>query len=206
MKRRIALFAVLISPLFMAMQCGEDDAAATLSLEDVKVTISPETSLTLGDTLWIEGEVTSKAYNSESKDSIFNNLGRSNSIAVYKFVSPNLETKINTKDALNSFQIVNELGATYKTEYCPNADFSVESALSEEGLTYRYRIGIKAIDKGDFIITVGFQAKLLNTDRNVELLSAYALKDPGMIGFNSCNNYTWTFIDEITNGYLFSVQ
>lgn len=206
MKKRVLLSLLCLAPLLMATQCDDDDRQ-TLFTNNFKAVIIPKSSISVNDTLWIEGRVSSKGFGVIQKDSVFNGNGMADFISVFKFVTPDMVASINTKDALDSFELINDKGDIERGSVCPNADLVIVGALSPDESSYVYRVGFKALQKGDYLLRWNNKNQIVNSDHHTEILSSYLLKMPNQIGFNRCGSFSWTIEkNNLEQEYFFNVK
>lgn len=206
MKKRVLLSLLCLAPLLMATKCDDDDKPS-MSIHNYKVVIKPESSVELNDTVWVEGRVSSKAYSLTLRDSVFNTTSMTDFISVFKFVTPDLVADINTEGALNSFELIKDKGNIHIGAVCTNAELLIEGVLSPDESAYVYRLGFKALQKGDYLFRWDNRNQIVNIDRHIGILSGYSLKTPNQIGFNRCGSFSWTINGrDLDQEYLFNVR
>ena len=197
---------LLLVPLLMAMQCDEDDIACGVEFSnDYSVTVENlNETYALAETIWFNGEVSS-----ELPDSCDPNISQvvldstifATGFFVLKltneFVNLNAELVQNVNV---SYSVGEELSSIYCVEFIY---FTPE--LSEDNLTYNYRVGISVDEPGDYCVVPAFSNSFddLQEDNNAQIFEAYnSLGDD--IKFTSCNNtYTRTGAD---GQYFFRVN
>ena len=201
MKKIILLFCVF--PFLMATQC-EEDTEQTIFRNNFKVKITNQSNLSVNDTIWIEGRVSSKVYNSQIGDSTFADYPEGLQISIYKFITPT--QNYNAKDAIDKFdlmypnQLIDFLGV------CNNSTMTVTPTLNSTGNLYKFKLGLKAKYSGDFIIKFPYKQKIENTERNLNLINNYPSPNNNfLIGFNSCGSSTWAMETDIGD-YCFKIN
>lgn len=201
MKKYLKL--IVLAPLLMAFQC-DDDLEPQFIFNDYKVNITPGSNFTVNDTIWIKGEVSSKAYDITLNDSIFNETPQVDVFSVLKLITP---TELsNCKDALDQFQVIFDKGQFEFFPMCENADIHALPDLNENTTLYVYRVGLKPINTGDFVISLQ-NGLLQNENRNEFIIDNYPIENhPGQIGFNRCNRVSWRFLNESDKEFYFTVE
>ena len=194
---------LFLAPLLMAFQC-EDDLITTITTNSYSIKITPKQSFSLNDTIWIEGRISSKAYDSAIEDSIFNENNQENQLSIFKFIEPTEHS--NAKDAIDSFELIFDVGQYSFLESCKNAQLSANAVLDKNQLFYTYKIGLKPKLKGDFVIR-GLDGKIQNIERNLFIADKYPIeRHPNQIGFLKCERVSWLYIDQSTREFLFKVE
>ncbi|WP_299679809.1 hypothetical protein [uncultured Dokdonia sp.] len=203
MKKSLSMLFVL-SLLLMSFQC-EDEPSEVIITNNFKATIS-DIDLSLNDTLWITGRVSSQAFNETLGDSIPNDFNNGDLVSIYK-LRPAMDQS-NSVDAINNFEIIEEVGQTSRLGACPNGGLAIEGTLSEDSSEYRYKIGLKPVVEGDYVLSWNFDTSITNTDRNTEILSNYPVDgNPNTLEFDNCGIVsTLPNIDASTKLYFFSVD
>ncbi|WP_438988746.1 hypothetical protein [Polaribacter sp.] len=193
---------LFLAPLLMAFQCEEE--IDIIKVNDYNVKITPQKRFVINETIWIEGKISAKAFNATINDSIFNESNKADTFSIYQFVEPNEYT--NTKDAIDAFDLVLEIGSSSFLPSCPNSVVFVNSELDQSNLFYTYKIGLKPKRKGDFIIDF-LNSKLYNNELNLSIAENYIIERfPDQIGFNQCGNTSWLYLKDTKNEFLFSVE
>lgn len=192
----------------MAFQC-DDEMESKLELNPYKVDVTPNSPLSLNDTIWIRGRVTSRVYDLSINDSIFNEdpyiIG--NQFSIFKFMEPT--ENANCKDAIDKFELIFDIGEYSFLSSCKNAQITVIPELDTNGSFYTYRIGLKPLTIGDYIIFWNDvnSAEIQNENRNEFIAENYPLENrPNQIGFDKCGNLSWLFLDETERVYFFSIE
>lgn len=203
MKKSLSLLFVL-SLLLMSFQC-DDEPDEIIITNNFKATIS-DTNLSLNDTLWITGRISSQAFNETLGDSIPNDFNNGDLVSIYRLRPATNQS--NSVDAINNFEIIEEVGQTSRLGACPNGGLAIEGVLSEDNSEYRYRVGLKSTVEGDYILSWNFDTNITNTDRNTEILSNYPVDgNPNTIEFDNCGIVsTLPNIDTSDRLYFFSVE
>lgn len=197
------VLVLILSPILMAFQC-DNDQEDRFEFNDYSIGITAKDSFSQSEIIWIEGKVSSNAYNLSIQDSVFSELNNGNVFSVYKFISPT--EHFNSKDAIDQFEIIFDIGTASFLPSCENAQMTIHTVLDRNNLFYSYRIGLKPKFKGDYVIS--FQdSKLRNTNKNIEISYKYPIeRHPNQIGFNRCGLGSWLEISESTNEYFFTVE
>ncbi|MHB0756962.1 hypothetical protein [Polaribacter sp. M15] len=206
MKKIITLFALSI--LLMAFQCEDEPSVyENYEFNKIKVNITPKSSFKKSDTIWIEGIVSSNVYDKIIQDSIFYEIGFSPAISLYKLVKPE-NNATNSKDAVDKFEIIYDTNKISFLGRCENSTFFPETELSDNEKNYKYKLGLKPLLKGDYIINFWNDSKILNTNLNDYILNDYRLINlDTKIGFNSCGRTSYkSFENENTREYFFTVE
>lgn len=200
---RVLAYLVILSPILMAFQC-DDEQENLIEYNTYSVKVTSKRIFSFSETIWIEGQVSSKAFNLSTNDSIFNENNISNSISIFKFITPTEHS--NSKDAIDNFEIVFDKGTIDFLPSCGNAQMNIDAELDSDRLFYTYRIGIKPKSKGDFIISF-FDSNLNNQSKNISIANNYPIaRHPNQIGFDKCGLISWLDIDQSTNEYFFTVE
>jgi len=195
---------ILIVPILMAFQCEDEFEESPLIYNVYKAKVTPEANFSLNDTIWITGRVSSNAFDESMNDSVFSNSPQKDVFSIYKFFEPN--DLSNVRDAINQFTLVFEMGQFSFFSACENAQIQVLPELENSNLFYTYKIGLKPVTTGDYVIS--WQNTIIqNLDRNEFIIENYPIENhPDQIGFNSCGSVSWRFLDESEREYYFSVQ
>ncbi|WP_435413829.1 hypothetical protein [Polaribacter aestuariivivens] len=194
---------ILLAPLLMAFQC-DDEEVSNIEYNAYNLKITPQKTFSLNDTIWVQGRVSAKAFDTAINDSIFNNNIEGNQFSIYKFITP--EEHSNAKDAIDSFELVYKRGSYFFIENCQNAELTALPVLENNNSFYSFKLGLKPKQKGDFIIS-GLEGKIQNTERNLEIARKYPLvRHPDQIGFLRCDAVSWLFLEDSTREFLFTVE
>ena len=187
----------------MAFQC-DDKLESTLEFNDYKVDITPASSFSLNDTIWIKGKVSSQVYDFSINDSIFNDNPQVDVFSIFEFIEPTQVS--NCIDAVDKFELIFDIGEYSFLSSCENAHMQAFPALENNGSFYTYRIGLRPLLSGDFVVS--WQNGLIqNENRNEFIIGRYPIEDhPNQIGFNSCDNVSWRFLNEPEKEYYFSIE
>jgi hypothetical protein len=199
--KRLSVFILML--FLMAFQC-EEDLEPQFAFNKYKVAISPEASFSINDTIWIKGRISSYALDLNTNDSIFGIEPPSDSFGVFKLMTP--ADASNCRDALDKFELIFSTGDFSFISACENADLIALPELEADESFYSYRIGLKAMHPGDYVISLQ-DGNLLNTNRNEYLIEDYPLVNyPGQIGFNRCGSVSWRFLAASDAEYFFRVE
>lgn len=196
------LFA--FSLLLMSFQC-DDESSEVIITNNFKTTVSAA-DITLNDTLWISGRVSSQAFNETLGDSIPSDFNNGDLVSIYRLRPA--DNQSNSVDAINNFEIIEEVGQTSPLGACPNGGLSIEGVLSDNSTQYRYTIGLKPTVQGDYVLLWDTDSNLTNIDRNTEILSNYPVDgNPNSIEFDNCGIVsTLPNIETSDQLYFFSVE
>ncbi|WP_145758326.1 hypothetical protein [Sediminicola sp. YIK13] len=203
MFRKILKF-VLIAPLLMAFQCEDELEESTLVYNLFKVNITAKSSFSLNDTIWITGKVSSNAFDLALNDSIFADNPQPDIFSIYKFIEPNEVS--NSKDAIDKFDLMLDIGQFSTLPRCENAQLQVIPEIENNKMFYTYRLGLKATSTGDYVISWQ-DGTIQNVERNEFIINNYPIENhPNQIGFNSCDDVSWRFLNESEKEYYFTVE
>ncbi len=194
---------MVIAPFLMAFQC-DDDIEDTLVPNPYKIKVTPGSSFSTNDTIWISGKVSGNIFDRSVNDSIFNDIPQCDIFSIYKFIEPTNTS--NCKDAIDQFELIVDKGRFSFLPQCENAELDIFPELESNDMYYSYRIGLKPIITGDYVVS--WQNGIIqNPDRNEFIIARYPLEDhPGQIGFNSCDNVSWRLLNESEKEYYFSIE
>lgn len=203
MKKSLCLLFAF-SLLLMSFQC-DDEPNQLIITNNFKATVSAS-DITLNDTLWISGRVSSQAFDEISGDSIPIDFTDGDLISVYRLRPANNQS--NSVDAIDNFEIIEEVGQTSRLGACTNGGLSIQGILSDNSSEYIYRIGLKPTIEGDFVLNWNFNTTITNIDRNIEILSNYPVDgNPNTIEFDNCGIVSvLPNIDTSDRLYFFSVE
>ena len=161
---------LLLSPFLMATTC--DDEFPTLYANPIVSTVSPHATYNTNDTIWIQGRTSSRAYNTTTRDSVFNDVNLPFcSLRVYKLVLP--ENRLNTSIAIDKFGFIQAKGAFTLLESC-NGGFAIEPELSQDSMSYIYKLGLKALAPGDYMIRTD-DSTINNNNIHTEISNKYQI-------------------------------
>ncbi|MBC3845999.1 hypothetical protein H8K90_06390 [Winogradskyella echinorum] len=195
---------ILFTPFLLAMQCDDDSTESTLIFNDYNVYITPQSSFSVNDTIWLEGIVSSKAYDLAINDSIIANRSTGDTFSIMKFIEPTQSS--NCKDAIDKFELIYNIGLSTFLPICENAQMTLHSEISNDNLSYKYKIGLKALDPGDYVVS--WQNSIVkNENRNEYIIENYPIEHhANQIGYNKCGNVSWRFLNESDKEYYFSIE
>jgi len=202
MKRFIIV--LLLLPILMAMQCNEDDGDTSLAFNDYNIYITPQQSFSINDTIWINGIVSSRAYDLNTNDSITADRTTGDTFSLFKFTEST--QNFNCIDAIDKFELIYDIGGASFLPSCENAQMTVHPETTIDSLSYKYRIGLKALYEGDYVIS--WQNSVIqNEDRNEFIINNYPLENhSNQIGFNKCGDLSWRYLNESDKEYYFNVE
>lgn len=182
-----------LSLFLAAFSCNneDDNMQQNLFRNEFKVAISENNNFVVNDTLWINGLVSSRAFNSDLNDSVFIEISRSHQIELYKFVTP---TEVyNVKDAISSFDLIHTNHDVSFLGICSNGSLGIDSNLNMEGNLYKYKLGLRLLESGDYLINFGRQTIIQNAELNLNIANNYLMpNNNSLIGFNKCNSTSST--------------
>jgi len=200
---KTALRLMALSLLLMSFQCHEDDH--DFFQNNFKVLITAQSHYTVNDTVWIEGVISSKVFDATINDSIPLDSAPFTSFSVLQLTTPNRDS--NAKDALDKFETVSDIGEISFGQLCANADVFLAAKLSSDQRFYRYRVGLKTLNSGDYVFVLGTETQLVNENRNESIIANYPITiHPNQLGLDRCGNLSWLFVDESEHEYYFTVN
>ena len=201
--QRILLKILAIVPLLMAFQC-DDEIESTLVFNNYKVHITPQSSFSTNDTIWIHGITSSKAYDLAINDSIFSERSAGDVFSIMKFIQPTQTS--NCIDAIDNFELISQINEITFLPVCENAQMTVHPEITSDSLSYRYKIGLKPLMQGEFVISWQ-NSKIENEFRHEYIIDNYPIDNfPNQIGFNKCGNVSWRYLSESEREFYFSVE
>ncbi|MFT4848889.1 MAG: hypothetical protein ACI83B_001425 [Sediminicola sp.] len=121
-----------------------------------------------------------------------------------KFIEPTQTS--NCKDAIDKFELINEVGYFSFLPACENAQMTATSEMTIDDSSYTYRIGLRALESGDFVISWQ-NSKIDNENRNEYIIDNYPIEfHQNQIGFNKCGSVSWRFLNDSDKEYYFSIE
>lgn len=193
---------IIIVPFLMAFQC-DDEPENTLVFNTYKVKVTPQASFSINDTIWLTGIISANVYDLAINDSIFYDRAQKDVLSVMQFIEPTQTS--NCVGAIDKFELLNEIGNTNFLS-CENAQLTANPEITEDSLSYKYKIGLKALQAGDFVISWQ-DSKLGNQNRNTHIIDTYPIEHhQNQIGFNTCGKVSWRELDESEREFYFSVD
>jgi hypothetical protein len=195
---------IFLTPFLMAFQC-DDEIESTFIFNNYTVSVTPQSNFLVDNIIWINGSVSSKVYDLETNDSIFlDNWSQGDQFSIMKFIEPTQSS--NCIDAINNFELIIDVGDFSFLPSCENAEMTAQSELSIDTLSYTYRIGLKALASGDYVISWN-NSTINNENRNEYIINNYPLENfPNQIGFDKCGNVSWRLLNESEREFYFSVE
>ncbi len=153
----IKMYLPLLFLLFTAFQCEDDDAEYS-ELESIKLSVSPNDSIVnIGDTIWINGCITSKVLEYATGDSVFADVIPNMFLFFYKMKIAESKDSMNTIMAANDFDFVAEKGDIFKEEllsskrsYWDKLHRIVIPEISEDSCFLSLKIGLIPKETGVF--------------------------------------------------------
>ncbi len=209
MKKTIKIrkpFYVLLMPLLMATQCGDDDDCSGFAeLDGFSITIeNTQPSYNVDETIWFDAKASSMLANEcdENEIDIVTDaeLFR-DSFFVLKLVDS--DTNINAEVA--SSDVTYDIGTEFNFNSCDEG-INVMPVISSDNLEYNFRLGFNFDTPGDYCVVIGRRVSTtFNNSSNVNsnIYEAYN-NGENTIKFDSCNT---TFTRELNSGvYFFTIQ
>ncbi|MDX1279082.1 hypothetical protein [Oceanihabitans sediminis] len=188
----------------MATTCEDDVAENMFIFNKYQVEVTPESSFTMQDTIWIHGKVSSNVFDAAVNDSVFISTPEPDYFSIYKFITPTQDA--NCKDAIDAFELVVDTGQFMFLPSCENGKIEAHPDLESNNASYSYRIGLKPSSSGDFVISLR-EGILENSNRNEFIIAEYPLEHhPNSIGFDSCGEVSWRDLDSSEKEYYFTVE
>ena len=182
---RKAIPAILSLPLLFAFQC-EEDPEFDLVFNPTRVTLSQGPVFSRTDTLWITGQVSSRAYDRISRDSILPEDSWMQDVFGVLRLQPATNT-FNSMGVVSDFKLVVREGTVEPIGRCPECEMAVIGILSEDGSKYRYAVGLVPKTIGDFVLSSLSLSTLVNEELNVDILANYPLDgSTNTLGMNLC--------------------
>jgi len=209
MFRKVLRF-ICIVPILMAFQC-DDEMENQLRFNPYKVNITPNATFSLDDTILITARVSSKVYDLSTNDSIFNEDPNKifNQFTLFKLIEPINTRAANTEGAIDKFDLIYDIGDYSPRTVCENTQKTIFPELNNDNSLYTYRIGLKPLVVGDYIINWPSinSAIVQNENRNESIIENYQIENrPNQIEFNQCGNRSVLFINETERIYFFSIR
>lgn len=201
MRKKLSLLCMR-SLFLMAFQCDEE-VDSNLRFNNFRVSITPQKSFAINETIWIEGTVSAKVFDLDLQDSILEDFEQFDDFSVFKFVTP---TRLsNAKDALDEFELVFDMGDFNFLPSCENAQITAFPKLAKEMLL-KYRIGLKPLNQGDYMISWR-SAEIHNENRNEAIIDNYHIENQhGTIGFDTCGSTFSRLLNESEREFYFNVE
>ena len=192
---RTTLLLVTASQLFMAVLCEREEIGQVTTRNPFTVTVSNEANFSINDTLWITGRVSSQLFNETTGDSVMNtNQFTRDIISVMRLKTAAENT--NTVEALEEFELVAEVGTTDFLGRCPESELIAQAPLAENGQQYAYRIGLVALNSGDFVLSWVEPVTLVNERLNTQILENYPINSrSNKLGLLKCG--VGNFIEDV---------
>lgn len=189
MKKNILRILVL-TQLLMAFQCDEDEIVDGQIFNNFKVRISEGSDFSTGDTIWLDGRVSSRVFDEATGDSIvFQEYNLNDFLSVLKLKEAE-NNNGNSIDALDHFTIIDAIGETSSSGYfCENSELNITSSLSNDGESFQYRIGLIPNLIGDYVLSWNFESTILNENRNLMIIDNYPVEGyERALDFNKCGS------------------
>lgn len=208
MKKKFSiLLLILLGCLVMAFQC--DDDKQTLFGNNVQANLTAPADFSVGDTLWIRGQVSANVYDSELRDSVFDpsyEFSSQLSLSELVQVSPDRTNEIQISDALDRFRIINREGSS-SAGRCSASELRILTELDQENNQYRYEIGLVPREAGEYILHFYSGTGIRNNDRNLDVLNAFTTgaSNPSLTCRNCCSGFSLD-VQATQSDFLFSVD
>ncbi|MDP5082065.1 MAG: hypothetical protein NWP87_05360, partial [Winogradskyella sp.] len=178
---------LLLIPFLMAFQCEEDEIPCgvefannyTVNVENINETYASS------ETIWFNGEVSSELDNScnnNRPEVVFDST---------IFVTGFFVLKLTNEFVNLNAEVVQDFNVTYSTGEELSRNFCVEFVyftpeLSEDNLSYNYRVGISIDEQGDYCIVPAFSDNFgMLQQNNNQIFAPYDKLDDN-IKFTSC--------------------
>lgn len=189
--------------LLMGFQC-DDELESEYVYNNYSVRVTPQPTFNVNDTIWLNGRVSSLIFNLTTNDSIFTDNPNTDIVSVYKFINPTSLT--NCTAALDKFELIQLVGEVSFLQRCSNAQFFVSPELGVDSDQYKYKIGLRPLEAGDYFISWQ-NATIQNINRNQVLANSYPIPDqPNQLGFDTCGQVSWRYLNESKYEYFFTVN
>lgn len=202
--RRSYLKFLCLAPFLMAIDCEPEQLGPQYAFNISKVTISPQSTYSINDTIWISGRVSSNAYDLTTSDSIFGIEPQSDRLGLFKLMAS--DGISNSFDAVDHFELIKDNSTYSFIQACENADIIVRPSLEQEESFYSYRLGLKTLYPGDYVISV-IDGQLQNMNRHDTIIEAYPIPNlPNAIGFNRCGRTSWVYLSQTEDEFYFSIN
>lgn len=155
----------------------------------IKHTVVPTAqSISSTDTLWISGKVSKMVYRPLKHDSIERPNAPTSVISAFRFKTPNQVT--NTAGALSSMEIIPIQGNAAPDFSNTNCATSIAITMVKDGNFYRYKLGLKPKEAGDYTLKLFGTDSFTNTDLHRNIAAKYPLSS-GQIGYDFCGSNGW---------------
>jgi hypothetical protein len=193
---------LLLAPFLMAILCESDDDTCGFSEPDtyiVNVENSAETYI-VGETIWLNSQVSSElsysCNDNNDQELVLDNTLFLDGLFILKL--NNSLTNLNAQVS-QDFTVAYDIGAVFFGNYCSEF-FEYLPELSDDNLTYNYRLGISMSEPGDYCI-VNARNSFFNLDQenNAQVFTSYNTLDD-TIKFENCGV---TYTRNGTQGYYF---
>lgn len=209
MKTSIRKTLVLLAacPLFMAVLCEKEEVGPLLISNETKVRITEASNFSIGDTLWIQGNVSSMLFNQDTGDSIMNTNEFIGDIVSVMRLKESVN-RSNTVEAIAEFEIVPDIGSVDFLGACPTSELIAQGPLSTDGQEYKYKIGLIPANSGDFVLSWLQPARLKNSNLNTQILESYPVNgNMNYLGLMKCGiTYTIEDVNANRREFFFSVN
>lgn len=188
----------------MGTTCEDELEESPLVFNVYSAKVTPRSSFSVNDTIWISGKISSNVFDKSVNDSIFNDDPQTDDFSIYKFIEP---TKVsNCKGAIDSFELIMNRGQLPFISSCENSKLHAFPELENNNVFYSYRIGLKPKNIGDYVISWR-NGILQNSKKNESIIESYPIENhPNQIGFNSCGNVSWRYLNESDKEYYFTIE
>lgn len=204
---RSKLKILLLAPFLMAIQCDDDDIPCGIVEFDNNYNVAVENineTYSAGETIWINAEVSSELDNScnnNQPEIVFDDTIFATGFFVLKLTNAlaNLNAEV-VQDFTVTYAVAEEVSRNFCAEF---VYFTPE--LSEDNLSYNYRVGISVSESGDYSIVPAFNDNFdtMQQNNNNQIFEPYNNLDDN-IKFMSCGA---TYTRSGNGGqYFFSVN
>lgn len=199
---------LLLALLLTAFQCGKDDGYliddTSPTQNDFKINLNLPSDFSVGDTLWIVGDAVAKVLAPKTNDSIISPYAHEDYFLLMQFIPP--KERVNSIEGIQHFEVIPTTGTVSFLPRCENAQMNAHAILTADSLHYRYQIGLKALKKGDYVLS-WLHSEVLNKDINKFIFQKYSIPDfPDELGFSQCEQFSWRPIQASNSEFYFRVH
>lgn len=197
---------LLLAPLFMAFQCESDDDPCGLEQPEAYIVNVENTAETyaVNDVIFINSSISSELVDRCSPENepelVVDNTLFIDGVFVLKLNSSLADLNA---EVSQDFEVTYNLGEAFNGDFCLNA-IAYLPELSNDNLTYNYRLGISITTPGDYCIVNAYNNRFnADQENNAQIFDDYnTLGD--VIKFSNCGDvYTRNGTD---GHYFFSVE
>ncbi len=182
---------LLLAPFLMAILCKSDDDVCGLSdPEDYVINVENiAETYAISETIWLNSEISSELINTcngmNEKEIVLEAQKFRDALFLLKLNNnlSNLNAEVS-----QDFEVIYDVGDPFNGDYCLDA-FEFLPKLTDDNLTYKYRLGLSINSPGDYCIVSANSLRFLNIEQenNDQLFEAYNTLN-NTIKFASCEN------------------